>query len=138
MNKCVPEKSFQIVGKLRTPSVARIHCSENGTCSIQRNVAAIKCQVGSVARQGLLDGENLLGNHTEDLQFQAVELIQAAPGATGSQPLEHSPHDLVIQALRTVKDTALLGDVLSQILDCFCLSGSCRAFWCPTKVQVER
>jgi hypothetical protein len=66
------------------------------------------------ARPHLLD---LRRHHRQHLGFDAVELVEAAPGAALHQAAEDRAHGLVVQPLAAVEHDALDRHALGQVLD---------------------
>jgi hypothetical protein len=71
------------------------------------------------------------------LELDAIELVEAGPGARLREALEELAHGLVVEAVRAVEDHALLGDGLGQVLGGLRLAGAGGALGRAAQVQLE-
>eukprot|EP00983_Pelagomonas_calceolata_P101910 1158747-Pelagomonas_calceolata.AAC.23 len=79
---------LQVVWQLSASGVAWVHCDEYPTRGQQLDEAALKVEGRQLHLEGVLDGEQLLRNHRQHLDVDAVELIKAGPGAALGQAAE--------------------------------------------------
>ena len=73
---------LEIVWQLRAASIAWVHGDEGIAGGHQPDVHALKGEAAQLSSLGTLDGQDLLGHHTQHLQLNPVELVKAGPGAT--------------------------------------------------------
>ena len=66
--------------------------------------------------EGILYAEELLGNHTEHFNVNAVELVKAGPGAGLGQASKELAHEAVIQPLPTVEHHTIHAQGFAQVL----------------------
>jgi hypothetical protein len=84
-----------------------------------------------------LNGEDLLGNHREHLNVNAVELIETSPGTTRRQTSKESAHHVHIETIGAVENHTLDGKGFSQILCRFGLTGTGGSSRIASEVKVE-
>jgi len=98
---------LEVVRQLLSAGVSRIHRDEYCTSRVDHQLRSFEVET----RHALVDGDlyalDLLGNDREHFQLNAVELVEARPGARLCQTLEELTHRLVIQPVRTVEYHAL-------------------------------
>lgn len=63
----------------------------------------------------VVDQQNLLRNHTQHFDVDAVELVEARPGTAGRESLEELAHRNVVQTVGTVEHHALHRKSLGKI-----------------------
>ena len=92
---------LEVVGQLRAASIARVHGDEGITGGHQPDLHPLKGERAQLGRLGTLDGQHLLGHHTQHLQLNTVELIKAGPSPAACQTLQarqteclHLMHDV--------------------------------------------
>ena len=86
---------LEVVWELRSASIARVHGDEGIAGGHQPDFHSLKCEHAELGSLSTLDGEHLLGHHTQHLQLDAVELIKACPCSTACQALQ-APAQLVL------------------------------------------
>lgn len=74
------------------------------------------CSVPSCDNTHLHDSGNLGGHHRQHLHLNAVELVQAGPGARLSQAAEHLARHLVVHAITAVEHDDIPGQRLAEVL----------------------
>ena len=74
-----PEEGVQVVGELRAACVAGVHRDEDPKVGRPPHHLALKLEDGLARDDGLLDGDDLLRDDAEDLDVDAVELVEAGP-----------------------------------------------------------
>jgi hypothetical protein len=94
---------LQVVGEFRAARIARIHRHKDTNCVHQRNLR-IRKQESLVTPDDCRENAlNLLRNHRQHFDLNAVELIQATPGASLRQTGEHAAQGLVVKAIGAVE-----------------------------------
>ena len=72
----------------------------------------------------ILHSLHLRGDHTQHLDGNAVELIEATPGACLGQASEDISHGLVVHLIRAVEHVARQGEGTCKIFGCLGLASS--------------
>ena len=80
---------------------------------------------------------HLLSHHGQHFQLDTVELVKAGPGASLCQAREHAAQHANVQLVRTVEDQHVLGDGLTQVLDCLRLAGTSGTLRVATAFQLR-
>lgn len=78
---------------------------------------------------GLLNRNDLLRYHRQNLHIDSVELIKTGPCTRGGKPLEEFSHCQIVEAVGTIENDALLGKCFRQVFGGFslaCCSEVCR------------
>lgn len=75
----------------------RIHCDNHGARGIQPKLSPFKHERFHFRSDGLLNCQNLLGYHTQHLQFNSVKLIETLINATGKLNFASSMLGKVLQ-----------------------------------------
>ena len=132
------KQRLQVVGKLGSPGVTRVHRDENRESRLHLDVGALKLDprlaLGFRAEQLL----QLLGNDGQHLDVDSVELVEAGPGASRGQSFEEfSDHD-VVHLVRAVENDALFGQGLREILRGLGFPGSGRPCRRAAQIKLER
>ena len=122
-----PEQGFQVVRQLRPAGVARVHGDEHVAGVQQRDRRALEHEAARAFALGLLDGQDLLRDHRQHLQLDAVELIEAGPGTGCCEALEELRHGQVVQSVTAVEHHALYRHGLGQVLGALRLAGASRS-----------
>lgn len=104
---------------------------------LNRDLTILKEESVHLLIDGVLDGLHLLGDDTEHLQLDSVELIEATPSAAARETLEEFTHGLVVEAVGAVEHDTLPRQSLRQILYCLGLASSGRSLRSTTVVQVN-
>ena len=104
-----------------------VHRDKRRRLGVEGDLSAFEHEALQLVDDGLIDGEQLLGDHRQHLNVDAVELVEAGPRAAHGQALEKLAHHDVVHTLLAVEDDALLGHRLGQILGRFRLAGAGRA-----------
>jgi len=99
--RCVkPQLLFPVTRAAQNPSIQAsqhpkkprhspgIHGYEYGTSRIQFEHCILEKEFHNLASNGPLDGQDLLRHHGEHLQLDAIELVEAGPGARLCQTLQ--------------------------------------------------
>lgn len=79
---------LEVVWQLRTASIARVHGDEGIAGGHQADLHPLKDERAQLGCLGALDGQHLLGHHTQHLQLDTVELIKAGPSPAACQTLQ--------------------------------------------------
>jgi hypothetical protein len=132
------EERLQVVGQLGAARVAGIHCDEGGAGGIEADLGAFEHDHVSAAVDTSLNGQDLLGHHGQHLQIDAVELVEARPGAAGRQALEELAQGNVVEAVRAVEHDTLLGHGFRQVFGGLGLACAGGTFRRATQVKVKR
>ena len=96
-----PEQRLEVVRELGAARVARVHRDEDGELRVDVDVRVLEHDALLVALDGALERHDLLGDDAEDLDVDAVELVEARPRARGREALEELAHRAVVQAVGT-------------------------------------
>ena len=64
-----------------------------------------------------LDGQDLLGDHTEHLKLNPVEFVKACPCTRTGQSFEKFPHRQVVKAVTAVENDAEHSQGFGQVFD---------------------
>eukprot|EP00968_Pinguiococcus_pyrenoidosus_P001317 scaffold58_cov256-Pinguiococcus_pyrenoidosus.AAC.12 len=99
------EERLEVIGQLGAAGVARVHRDEEATGGEAGH--ALDADLGAHADihgvpaldEAVLDASQLCRHHAEHLDVDAVELVEAAPGADLDQAREDASHRFVIQTL---------------------------------------
>lgn len=83
---------------------------------------AVECYTGESGRETYLV---LGGAHRQHGHRDAIELVEAAPGARLGQPLVDLPHGLVVHLVAAVEDVALHAQGAGQVLGGLRLARAC-------------
>jgi hypothetical protein len=75
-------------------------CTQSSPSLPHGQASALKLKGLDTCRLGALHSQDLLSDHTQHLQVDAVELVEASPGAAAGQPLE----ELALQARTSAQD----------------------------------
>lgn len=86
------KQHLEVIWELRAASIAGVHGDEGIAGGHQPDLHSFKGEHAELGSLGTLDGQHLLGHHTQHLQLYAVELIKARPGSTACQALHPSCH----------------------------------------------
>ena len=132
------EQRLQVVGQLGAAGVAGVHRDVHVALRVQVQLRVLEHEALHLGHDGQLDGQNLLRHDRQHLQVDAVELVEAGPGAGGGQALEELAHRQVVQAVGAVEDDALHGDRLGQVLRRLRLAGAGGPLGRAAQVQVQR
>ena len=132
------QQRFEVLGQLGTAGVARVHRDKDAAGRVEGDLAPLEHEARHALRDRIQDGQDLLRHDGEHFHLDTVELVEARPGARLRQAREHAAERLVVKAIGAVEDDALLREVLGQILDGLCLTGTGRALWQAAAVQVQR
>ena len=62
-------RHLQVVGKLSSSRVSRVHRDEHGACPVEGDVAALEHEALQFLHDSVLDAENLLGDHGQHLDL---------------------------------------------------------------------
>ena len=119
-----PHDSLQVIRKLRSAGVTRVHRDENPARRNQPNSLPLE-EEG--LRPGLdrgHDDANLRRHHREHLNRDAVELVEARPSAGLRQPAKHLRRHLVIDAVGAVEDDDVPCECLAEVLHGLRLAGT--------------
>eukprot|EP00960_Hanusia_phi_P026267 746159-Hanusia_phi.AAC.1 len=92
-----------------------------------RDLDALEHKPLELVHDGLVDGEQLLGDDREHFDVDAVELIEASPGSRHGESLEELPHHDVVHPLLAVEHDTLLRKRLGKVLGRLCLPRPCRS-----------
>ena len=90
-----------------------------------------------LGRLGVPDGYELLSNHRQHLNTDAVELIKTAPGTRLGQSREELAHHLVVKVIWAVEDDTLFGQALGQVLGGLGLACTSRPSRGSPQVQLQ-
>jgi len=99
--------NLEIVGQLLSAGVSGIHRDEDCTGRVDHQLRSFEVEARHALIDGDLDALDLLRDDRQNLQLNAVELVEARPGAGLRQTLEELAHRLVVQPVRTVEHHAL-------------------------------
>ena len=99
--------NLEIVGQLGAAGVPGVHGDEHGAGGVEGELGALEEELLLVGLDGALDAVDLLRHHGQHLQLDAVELVEARPGAGLRQPLEELAHGLVVETVGAVEHHAL-------------------------------
>ena len=100
------EKRFQVVGKLWTTSVTRVHRDENTDAVDKVHLVVKENNLMLVGDQTILDSLNLSRNDGQDFYVDTVELVEATPETSLDQTREDDTHSSVIQRLTAIGNDA--------------------------------
>ena len=114
------------VGQLGAASVAGIHGDEDADARVERDLGALEHEALHLGDERLLDGLELRRDDREDRGVDAIELVEAAPGATLTQAVEVLADGLEVHALAAIGDHAQEAHGLGQVLDGLGLAGAGR------------
>jgi len=81
--------------------------------------------------------KEVLGDHREYFFIDAIKLIEAAEGASGSETLEIALYKEMVHTIGAVEDNTVLGQGFGKILGGLCLSSSCRTSGSTTEVKLQ-
>ena len=101
------EQRFQVIGKLRAPGVAGVHRDGAPRAVLEPDLRALEHERRHLRRDGSLDVQHLLRHHGQNLQVDAVELVEARPRAGRRQTFEELAHLDVVHRVRAVEHDAL-------------------------------
>ena len=93
-----------------------VHRDKRRRLGVEGDLSAFEHEALQLVDDGLIDGEQLLGDDRQHLNVDAVELVEAGPRAAHGQSLEKLAHHDVVHLRRAVEDDTLLGQRLRQIL----------------------
>ena len=102
-----PRSHLQVVRQLLSAGVARVHSDEDGTGWVQSKLGTLKDEPLQFGSDGLLNTLDLLGNHREHLQLNAVELVKTRPRTSLGKTLEELAHSFVVKTIRAVEHHTL-------------------------------
>ena len=74
------EERLDTLRKFGSSGVTRIHRDEHTEILSPRDNLALELKLLDAMNNGLLDGENLLRNHGQHLDVDAIKLIETSPG----------------------------------------------------------
>ena len=132
------EEHLEVVGQLNAAGVARVHRDERVARHLEGQLGALKIELLDSRRLSADDGQDLLCDHREDLELDAVELVKARPRARRSQALEKLGHREVIEAVGAVHDDGLACDGLAQVLGGLSLARARGALGRAAEVELQR
>jgi len=94
---------LEVVRQFLSAGVPWVHRDEDGTGRVQHQLRSVELEPRDALVDGDLDALDLLRDHRQDFQLNAVELIEARPRARLRETLEELSHRLVVQAVGTVE-----------------------------------
>lgn len=118
------EERLQVVRQLGSAGVARIHRDEDRAGGIEIDLGALEYHFLGAGVDRALNCQNLLCDDRQDLQIDAIEFVEAGPGAARGEAFEEFPERDVVEALRAVEHHALLRHGLREILRGLRLAGT--------------
>ena len=98
---------LEVVRQLLPACISGVHGDEHGAGGVESQLRAFEHEAFEVGIDSILDGRDLLGYDGQHLELNAVELVEARPGARLRQAFEELAHRLEVQAIRTVEHHAL-------------------------------
>ena len=121
-----PEERLQVVGELGAAGVPRVHRDVHRARRVELEVGALEDESVDAGGDRALDRQNLVRDHRQHLEVDAVELVEARPRARGGEPLEELAHRQVVEPVGAVEHDALLRERLCQVLGRLRLPGARR------------
>ena len=76
-----PEQRFEVLWQLSPPSITGVHSNEDAHGGFQRDLFTHEVEAFLLLLDGVLDGLDLNGDHGQNLHGDAIEFIEASPGA---------------------------------------------------------
>lgn len=131
------EERLQVVRQLGAAGVARIHRDEDRAGGIEVDLGALEDHLLGAGVDRALNREYLLRDDRQDLQVDAIELVEAGPGAARGEALEELAERDVVETLRAVEHHALLRHGLREVLRGLRLAGAGRSLGRAAEVQAQ-
>ena len=94
---------LEVVRQFLSAGVPWVHRDEDGAGRVQHQLRSVELEPRDALVDGDLDALDLLRDHRQDFQLNAVELIEARPRARLRETLEELSHRLVVQAVGAVE-----------------------------------
>lgn len=101
------KKGFQVIRKLRSTSVSRVHRDEAIASEFQGNERSVKIKSLHLPVDSHLDALELLGDDRKDVFLNTIELVEAGPSTTGGESLEEFIHLNMIHLVGAIENDAL-------------------------------
>jgi len=118
------EKHFESFGEFGTPEVPGVHGNEGTAGGVQVHFVSFDDDSGRLLFHTVAHRLELHGAHGEHFGDQSVELIETAPGTTGSQSFEDVTEGLVVHFGRAIEHVARFSQSGRQILGGFGLTST--------------
>mmetsp|Transcript_33252 Transcript_33252/g.87955 ORF Transcript_33252/g.87955 Transcript_33252/m.87955 type:complete len:1619 (-) Transcript_33252:4415-9271(-) len=118
------EQRLEILRQLGAPGVARVHRDECSVCVDHPDLLLHKEELSQVGPDGVEDALVLRGHHREHLDGDAVELVEAAPGAGLGDAHEDLSHRRVRHLVAAVEDHDLEPQGAGEVLGGLRLAGA--------------
>eukprot|EP00951_Prasinocladus_malaysianus_P015212 scaffold116468_cov38-Prasinocladus_malaysianus.AAC.1 len=119
------KSNLEVVWQLGASRVAGVHGDKDAAGGDEADLLAEEVETLLAVLDGLHHNSNLGRHHRQHLHLDAVELVQAGPGARLSQPAEHLAGHLVVDAVRAVEDNHIARQGLPKVLHRLRLAGPC-------------
>lgn len=101
------ETDLEVVWKLLSTSIPGVHRDEHGTGWVQHQLSALKEEPCHALIDSYLNALDLLCDHRQHLQLNAVEFVEARPSTGLGQTFEELAHCFVVKAIGTVEHHTL-------------------------------
>mmetsp|Transcript_1346 Transcript_1346/g.3903 ORF Transcript_1346/g.3903 Transcript_1346/m.3903 type:complete len:212 (+) Transcript_1346:7788-8423(+) len=111
-----PEQCLQVVRQLGTARISRIHGDVDSASGNQLQLGPLEHEIILPRPDRPRDGGHLLRDHRQDLEVDAVELVEAAPRARRRESLEKLAHRQIVEAIGAIEHDALHRQRLGQVL----------------------
>ena len=125
-------------GKKRERERAGSHRNVHTKVGVDVNVDVFEDAPRVAALDAALEGHDLLCDHAQHLDGDAVELVEARPRAGAGEPFEELAHGSVVELVAAVEDDALLRQRLGQVFGGLSLASARGACWGAAKDHLQR
>ena len=109
------EKLLQVIRKIRSTSITRVHGNENAECWLHLDERFLESKLWQVLCFSSEQYKELLGNDREHFNIDSIELIETGPSTRRGETLEEFGNHEMVHTIRAVKHNALFGKGFSEI-----------------------
>ena len=134
----VTEERLEVIRELGAARVAGIHGDEHVGGVNDPELHTLEDEPFHLRRDRALNAQHLLRHHGENLELDAVKLVETRPRARRRQTFEEFTHRLVVQPVGAVENHARDGDRLGEVLRGLRLAGTRGSRGRPPEVKVDR